>query len=85
MRTSRTTLTLRTTDTRLMDRIEMTSATAGIAEAMKRLEACKSKVNAEANMIDNHWKKRIPIRNEFAKKDNLFVDAGIPRLANADG
>ena len=68
-----------------MDRIEITSATAGIAEAMNRPEACRSKTNAEANMIDNHRKKRSSIRNEFAIKDNLFVDAGIPEPANADG
>ena len=85
MRTRRTTLTLRTTDTRETATTEMTSANAGIAEAMKRLEACKSKVNAEADMIDNHRKKRDPIRNEFEEKDNLFVDAGIPEPANADG
>ena len=73
MRTSRTTLTLRTTDTRVMATIEMTSANAGIAEAMNRLDACRS----TANMIGSHQRERLVIKNEFGKKDNLFMIAGI--------
>ena len=46
MRTRRTTLTTRTTDSAP---IEMTSASTGIAEAMNRLDACKSK----AGMVKN--------------------------------
>ena len=56
-----------------MATIEMTSANAGIAEAMNRLDACRS----TANMIGSHQRERLVIKNEFGKKDNLFMIAGI--------
>lgn len=56
-----------------MATIEMTSANTGIAEAMNRLEACGSK----ANMNGSHQRKRLVIKNEFGKKDNLFIITGI--------